>query len=122
MKAEFKNLYFYWGVIIFISTLLLYNSIYLIKNFNLLTLLPILIQIILLYLIFTKNKNVKIAIKIWIIIFIIIGFGLQFLGKLIKYIASDFSEFNSIEFLTIVTFLIIGIIILIFTNKTFEIK
>jgi len=122
MKVVFKNLYFYWFVIIFISALLLYNSIYLINNFTLITLLPVIIQIVLLYLIFTKNKNVKIAIKIWIIVFILIGFGLQFLGKFLKFIASDFAEFNPIEILKIILFLIIGFIILIFSNKTIEIK
>lgn len=62
------------------------------------------------------------GIKIWVIIFLIIGFGLQFLGKTLKFIGSGFTEFNLIEFSSSLLFMIVGIVILLFSNKFIVIK
>ena len=59
-------------------------------------LLPIAIQGVLLFLIFSKNKNAKIGIKIWAII-LMLGYGISFLAKLLKITLGD--EINLTELL-----------------------
>ena len=122
MKTEFKNIFFYWLLVGLIGFMLIWNIISLIFQFNLLTFLPITIQIFLLYLILSKNKYAKIGIKIWTILFVITAFGLQFLGKTLKIFADGFIAFNPAEYFRVLFFLIIGILILVFTVKTVVVK
>lgn len=121
MKTKFINPTFYYLLIIFISILLIYNIFSLINKFDLIILIPILIQTLLLYLIISKNKFAKIAIKIWTIIFLIVGSSFQIIGKILLLISYGFLEEKIIEFISILPILIIGILILVFTNKTVKV-
>ncbi len=64
-KAIFTDKIFYYGIIMFISILLLYNVYSILSIFELRLIMPILIQIILLILIFNKHKLIKLLLKIW---------------------------------------------------------
>ena len=117
-KVIFKEKTFEYSLIGFIVLLLCWNF-YGLSSGNLKALLPIAIQGTLLFLIFTKNKNVKIGIKIWAII-LILSHGISFLAKLVKIGLGD--EINLTELLNKAIFLTIGILIYVFNEKYVEIS
>jgi hypothetical protein len=117
-KAIFANAIFYWFLVIFISFLLMYNINILLRTYQFVALSPIVIQITLLALIFLRFKLVKIAIQIWAVIFLIISNTFVILGSLMQLSAGKFGYVKSIEFFSSLCFLAIGIVILIFTNRT----
>ncbi|MDO5614752.1 MAG: hypothetical protein Q4G16_01070 [Cruoricaptor ignavus] len=122
VKTYFQNNTFYWLLILFIGTLIAWNTFFLFSRFEFIIFLPIIIQTILLYLIVTKNKYAKLGIKIWTIFFLIIAYGLQFFGQTLKFFATNFTEFDGLNYFRVLLFLVIGIFLLIFTNKTVEVK
>ena len=69
-KSEFKNKIFEYSLIGYLILLLCWN-LYAIDTGNLYGLIPIGIQGVLLFLIFSKNKYAKNGIKIWAIILIL---------------------------------------------------
>ena len=83
--------------------------------------LPITIQGVLLALILTRNQYAKIGIKIWSIIFLIIASGLQFFGRLLKDAVDNFVNANSLHYITTGITVIIGIMIVLYVNKTVEV-
>lgn len=88
---------------------------------NYLGLIPVIIELFLLYLLFNKHKLAKPAINIWAII-LIIGPAMVLLGKLIKLGIGD--EFNSglneiAKNLLLLTF---GYLIYYFNKKTVRIQ
>ena len=85
---------------------------------KLIGLLPITIQSILLGLIITKNQYARIGVKIWAIIFLAIASGLQFVGQLLQDIADNFTTVNSIHYITTGFTVLVGIMIVVFVNKT----
>lgn len=122
MKTHFNNITFYWIIISLISLLLLLNLSTFIVTINPIALLPIIIQSVLLYLIFTKHKYAKIGIKIWTILFLIIGNGLQLLGAILQIIEGGNPNTTILDYLKFLILILIGVGILIFTNKTIETK
>ena len=117
-KIKFKEKAFEYALIGYISLLLCWNF-YGLTTGNLKALIPIAIQGILLFLIFSKNKNAKIGIKIWAII-LILSYGISFLAKLIKIALGD--EINLTELLNKAVFLLIGILIYVSNEKYVEIS
>ncbi|MCB4800296.1 hypothetical protein [Neotamlana laminarinivorans] len=115
-KVIFKEKAFEYSLIGYIILLLCWNF-YGLSSGNFIAFLPIAIQGILLFLIFSKNKNAKIGIKIWAII-LILSHGISFLAKLLKIGLGD--EINLTEILNKAIFLIIGILIYSFNEKYVE--
>jgi len=120
-RTSFKNSNFYWILIIYLCGLLIWNLYLTINYSNLLGLLPITIQIVLLTLIFMKHEYAKIGIKIWAILVLILGSGLQFVGRLLNGLSDGFSNVDIEYYLTTGLTVIIGVILLIYTNETVEI-
>ena len=61
-KIIFKNQTFYYLLISYLIILIFWNS-YAILNGNLFGIIPVVIQLIIIYLLYDKNKNAKIGIK-----------------------------------------------------------
>jgi hypothetical protein len=115
-KSEFKNKIFEYSLIGYLISLLCWN-LYALDIGNLFGLIPIGIQGILLFLIISKNKYVKIGIKIWAII-LILSHGLSLVGKSIKKFLGD--EIIISELMNKIIFLTIGIFIYVFNEKYVE--
>ena len=110
-KAIFTDKIFYYGIIMFISILLLYNVYSILSNFELRLIMPILIQIILFILIFNKHKLIKLLLKIWSGIFLVGAFTLIILGGLLKGLSDGFKYFNFLDYIPSIIFLLIGIVV-----------
>lgn len=120
-KSKFNNEVYYWIIISIIILLLTYN-LYLTIVYNyLIGLLPVTIQSILLFLILKKNKFAKIGIKLWAWIFLIIAYGLQFIGHLLKDVVVSFVNFDLIFYIKTGIGVSVGFLIFIYANKTIEI-
>lgn len=91
---------------------------YSIASGNLFGIIPLTIQMVLLYLIYDKNKFAKFGIKIWSIL-LIVGPGLSILGGTLKVIAGE--NFNTQKTLTSLIMLAVGVLIFYFNNRTVEI-
>lgn len=88
---------------------------------RLIGLIPISIQGVLLGLIMTKNQYAKIGIKIWAIVFFVVASGLQFVGRLLQDAVDNFSNANALHYLTTGFEVIVGILIVLYVNKTVEV-
>jgi hypothetical protein len=115
-KSKFKNKIFEYSLTGYLILLLCWN-LYAIDTGNLYGLIPIGIQGILLFLIFSKNKYAKTGIKIWAII-LILSHGLSLLGKTIKIFLGD--EIIISELMNKIIFLTIGILIYVYNEKYVE--
>tara|TARA_R110001606_G_scaffold397990_1_gene575960 strand:+ start:2410 stop:2793 length:384 start_codon:yes stop_codon:yes gene_type:complete len=117
-KIIFKNQTFYYLLISYLIILLFWNS-YAILNGNLFGIIPVVIQLIIIYLLYDKNKNAKIGIKIWSIV-LIIAPSLSIAGKLLKSVAgTDLDLKKLVENILMLT---IGILIFYYNDKTVEIE
>lgn len=117
----FNNVVFYWAIISILGVLLLWNLYLTVAHSRLAGLLPIVIQATLLTLIFRRHEYAKTGIKIWAIIFLIAGSGLQFFGRFLKDLTDSFTNADLQHYLTTGLSILIGIVILSYTNKTVEI-
>lgn len=120
-KAIFTDKIFYYGIIMFISILLLYNVYSILSNFELRLIMPILIQIILLILIFNKHKLIKLLLKIWSEIFLVGAFTLIILGGLLKGLADGFKYFNFLDYIPSIIFLLIGIVVYMCSDRFIQV-
>lgn len=84
-------------------------------------LLPIVIQATLLVLIFRKHEYAKNGIKFWSSIFLIAGSGLQFFGLYFKDLTDSFANADLEHYLTSGITILIGTVIVNYTNKTVKI-
>jgi hypothetical protein len=73
-------------------------------------------------LIFMKHKYAKMGIKIWTILFLIIASGLQFVGRFLKDMGTDFNNVDFQHYLKNGVTVLIGVILLFYANKTIEIN
>ena len=120
-KAIFTDKIFYYGIIMFISILLLYNVYSILSNFELRLIMPIFIQIILLILIFNKHKLIKLLLKIWSGIFLVGAFTLIILGGLLKGLADGFKYFNFLDYIPSIIFLLIGIVVYMCSDRFIQV-
>jgi len=117
-KINFKNQPFYYLLISYLIILLFWNS-YAILNGNLFGIIPVVIQLIIIYLLYDKNKHAKIGIKIWSIV-LIIGPSLSIVGKLLKTVAgTDLDLKKMIENIIMLT---VGILIYYYNENTVKIE
>ena len=117
-QTVFKNKPFYYLLISYLIILICWNS-YTVTKGVLIGILPIVIQLILLYLIFDKNKLTKQGIKIWSIV-IILGYGISLFAKILKIVLGDEIIIN--DLLNKFIFLSIGILIYVFNEKHTKIR
>ena len=120
-KTNFTNQNYYYIIISIISIMLIWNIYITITYGKLLGLLPITIQSILLWLIFTKHEYAKVSIRIWSIVFISIAYGLQFFGRFLVDLTEWFSNANVSHYIQTGLMTILGVLIVKYTNKTIEI-
>lgn len=120
-KSIFTNVVFYWVIISFLSVLLMWNLYLTIAHSILAGLLPIVVQATLLTLIIRRHEHAKNGIKLWAIIFLIAGSGLQFFGRLLEDLTDSFTNVDLQHYLTTGLSILIGIIIVSYTNKTVEV-
>lgn len=119
-QTQFTNKTFYWIIIVIIGVLMLWN-IYAFLITTLTALLPLAIQALLLILIITKNQYAKIGIKLWALVFLTIASALQFGGKLLQDLAENFTNVNASHYITTGITMTIGILIVVFLNKTVKV-
>jgi len=112
----FKNKIFYYLLISYLTILICWNS-YILTKGVLKGIIPIVIQLIIIYLIIDKHKFAKIGIKIWSIV-IILSHGISLLAKFVKIALGDDTEIP--ELLNKTVFLTIGVLIYIFNEKYTE--
>lgn len=122
IKVKFNLSVFYYFLIIALVALLLYNIYSIYISFNLIKILPIVIQCLLLVMLFVKHIKVKLAIKVWSIIFLIIAPLMQLVGKLLKDVSHNFQFFEINHYLMPSLFLAIGCLILYLSEKTIEVN
>jgi hypothetical protein len=89
-KSVFPSMAFYFCLIGYILLLIVYNCYMGLKNNNIYAFLPITIQLILLVLLFTKDRYSKIVILVWATVFLIIACSLDIIGNLLGDFASNF--------------------------------
>lgn len=116
-KTIFKNQLFFYLLISYIIILICWNSYTVILG-NLIGILPIVVQLILLYLIFDKHKYAKVGIKIWSIL-LIVGPSLSIFGGLLKKFAGE--DLVISKFIQNILILTIGLLIFYFNEKTLEV-
>ncbi len=85
-------------------------------------LVPIVIQIALLYLIFTKHRFAATAIKIWVGIFFIGSSVLSLLGYILKLFSTTNASLTRIDILVNVFLLIIGVVIFFSIKSLLKLK
>lgn len=114
----FTNKIFYVLLIGFIIVLLVYNSAVSITASNIYGLIPAFIEIVLLTLIFTKNRYVKLTIIAWAILSFIVSCGFELIANLMDDFNNDFRTFKINAFVYNIIGLIVGIIIINYTRRT----
>jgi uncharacterized protein YacL len=117
-KAVFANRLFYILLIGFIITLFVYNAFIVIKWSNTYGLIPMVIEIGLLTLIFTKSRYVKVGIITWVVVFLIIGRGFELIADLIDDFNNDFKIIKITSFVYNIIGLAFGILIIDYTRRT----
>lgn len=79
--------------------------------------LPILLNALILLLVISKNKNLKIVLKVWSMIFLIIFPGLQLLSRFMKkFLDNSFTIDFSSSFMAAL-FVVVGIIIFSYSKS-----
>ena len=116
-KAVFKSQSFYIGVIIMLSLLLLWNA-YVVFLGGYSGFIPIVIQLVLLFLLLKKNQYSKIGLKIFSIVFLIGASGLQIISALLKTSIGEFETVSINKLLFSLLNVAIGIIILVYAIRT----
>ncbi len=109
-RAVFKNKIYYYSLIIILIVLLVVNTTQLMDN-NWKMLIPVIVQIVLLFLIFSKNYLSKIAIKIWLIVLLITG-GIQIFTGVFYLLAEETNLTNlviRVLFVTVEILLLVNI-------------
>ena len=118
-ETVFRNRLFYILLIGFIVVLMMYNCFISIRSSNIYGLIPILIEIVLLILIFTKNQYARLGILIWTVIALIIGSGFEVIADVMDDFNNDFKAATQIDsFMYNILGLIAGILIIDYTRRT----
>lgn len=116
-KAKFLNIYFYYFLIAFFLLLIASNFYYFFLDFNLTSLFPIIIQLIILLMLIYRDYRVKLVMRIWSGFFLILANSLIFFGRLLKEFSSSFQDFDFKNYLGCSFMLIIGVVIFLLNEK-----
>lgn len=117
-KVVFTNKLFRSLLIGFIIILSLFNIYAVLKTGSAYGIASIIIEIVLLILILSKNQYTKISILIWAIVALIIGFGFEMVAELLDGLNNDFKTFKIDSFIYNTIGLVIGILIIDYTRRT----
>ena len=117
-KVIFTNSAFYYMLLAYLIALLAVNAYISVTQNRVYAIIPIVIQTILLYLIWTRNKYVKQAIIIWSLIFTIVGPGLIILGNSLYLLTDNTDRFKTGVVVYNLLILISGIVIVVCARKT----
>ncbi|MEM7487446.1 MAG: hypothetical protein AAF348_19755 [Bacteroidota bacterium] len=120
-KAVFLNHSFYYVIIGYFILLIGWNS-YAVFTGNYIGLIPIVIHLLLLILIITKNSISRIALKIFAVVVLIGASSLKLISALLKTFIGEFSTVNNDDLIFNLLKLTIGVIILNYVNKTIRIE
>lgn len=120
-KLVFLKFRFYVFVIAYLTVLKSLN-IYAIFSGNLIGLIPLTIQVVLLFLLIKKHSMAKIGLKIFSIVVLIIASSLKLISALLKILIGEYADLNFFDYLSAIMNLILGIVILYFTNKSIKIE
>ena len=120
-ESKFNNQFVFWGVILVIGSLLAWNTYATIAMGKLIGLIPISIQLLLLGLLITKSPYAKISVKIWALVFLVGGSGLQLIGRFMKDLDTNFTNFERSHYISTGFTVLIGVLITVFIDKTVEI-
>ena len=111
-KVVFKNQIYYYSLVTILIVLVGLNIVEIFDS-NWMMLIPIVVQIVLLFLIFNRNQYAKIAIKMWLIELLITG-GIQlFTG--VFYMLADEARLSSL--LIRLLFIVLEILLLFHLNS-----
>ncbi|PRX53736.1 hypothetical protein [Flagellimonas meridianipacifica] len=120
-KTVFKNETFHVLLVVALSLFICWNLYTLVLVKNYFTIVPLLVQAIVLAFVLTRDKGAKMAIKVWSIL-LIIGPGLSILGKTIKiFFEEDIVSLIGPLFLQIVL-LVIGLTIYHYNDTTVNVE
>lgn len=119
-KTKFNNQLFFYLLIGVLIVLLIRNT-YSIITGNIMAVIPVIIQLVVLFLIFDKNKYAKKGIKIWSII-VILGPLLSIIGRFIKIMVDENVTLDINKLMRNLSILTLGILVMYFTNKTVSIE
>ena len=122
MKSNFVNKIYYYLLLLIIIVLLSINLFEFIGNGLTFAISPIIIQISILWIILSKNRNCKLIIKVWSFLFLIFGAGLKILGFITESILNNFENFNLILFLKQLLIMVIGIYLFAWADKSITIR
>ncbi|MEM1217748.1 MAG: hypothetical protein AAGH79_02505 [Bacteroidota bacterium] len=120
-RAHFNNQVVYWGTMSIIGFLFAWNTYVTITLGRLIGLIPIGIQLVLLGLMITKSPYAKISIKIWALIFLVGGSGLQFVGRFLQDLDTNFTAFDLSHYVSKGFIILLGIVMAISIERTVEI-
>lgn len=118
MKSIITNKRYYYFLVGTLLILLSINLINIIRFQQISTLIPMIIQSTILYLIFSNNQYCKLGIKLWSGIFLIFGSGLKLLGILLEMSLKEGSNLKTLIWQFFI--LIIGVSIFIMAEKNIE--
>jgi len=119
MKSIITNKGYYYFLVGIILILLSVNLINIIRYQQISTLIPMIIQLTILYLIFSNSQYCKLGVKLWSGIFLIFGSGLKLLGIFLEMSFKEGSNLETIIWQFLI--LIIGVSIFIMTEKNIEV-
>lgn len=120
-KTVFKNQNFQALLITALGILFCLNLYNLLFAKSYFSLIPMTIQAVVLYLIFSKDKNAKLGIKAWAVI-MMIGAGLSTLGKILKLVIGDDIQGMLWPLLIQLLFLAIGLLCYHYNETTVEVE
>jgi len=119
-KTFFKNQRFHIVIISLLGFFICWNSYAFIISKSLVSLIPTIIQLIVLLLILMKHKHAKMGINLWSVL-LMLGGGLVILGKLMKFFIGDDITDGLGKLALNILILTAGIIIYNFNQKTVEV-
>ncbi|WP_421824634.1 hypothetical protein [Flagellimonas oceanensis] len=119
-KTFFKNQIFQICIIALLGFFICWNLYAFITTKSLVSLIPTIIQFIVLSLILMKHKHAKMGINLWSVL-LMLGGGLVILGKLMKFFIGDDITDGLGKLVLNILILSAGIIIYNFNQKTVEV-
>lgn len=119
-RTIFKNDIFYWLLFAYLILLMSWNVYALILG-QIFAVVPVCLQLVLLFLILKKHRLAKVGISIWSIL-LMLGPGLAITGKLLTALADENSPLQVPQLLESSLFLILGIGIFYFNRRTVSVS
>ena len=121
-KTVFTNNIFYHILSGYIIVLIIYNLYALLVSYNVYSLIPIAIQVFLLYMMFTKHEYARIAILIWSTVVLLLATLFEIIAQVLDGLNDGFEKINLYSFIGNLILLIVAILIVDFTRRTVVVR